>query len=57
MKTAYGSYHYCYNAQAVVDADHQVIVATELNSTAVDVQQLIPLTGRTAETLGRMPAQ
>lgn len=57
MKTADGSYHYCYNAQAVVDADHQVIVATELNNTAVDVQQLIPLTGRTAETLGRMPAQ
>jgi transposase len=57
MKTADGSYHYCYNAQAVVDADHQVIVATELNNTAVDVRQLIPLTGRTAETLGRMPAQ
>lgn len=57
MKTADGSFHYCYNAQAVVDADHQVIVATELNNTAVDVQQLIPMTGRTAETLGRMPAQ
>jgi len=57
MKTADGSFHYCYNAQAVVDADHQIIVATELNNTAVDVQQLIALTGRTAETLGRMPAQ
>ena len=57
MKTADGSYHYCYNAQAVVDADHQVIVATELNNTAVDVQQLVPMTERTAETLGRMPAQ
>jgi transposase len=56
MKTADGSYHYCYNAQAVVDADHQVIVATDLNNTAVDVQQLIPMTGRTAEILGRMPA-
>ncbi len=57
MKTADGSYHYCYNAQAVVDADHQVIVATDLNNTAVDVQQLVPMTERTAETLGRMPAQ
>jgi transposase len=57
MKTADGSYHYCYNAQAVVDADHQVIVATELNNIAVDVQQLVPMTERTAETLGRMPAQ
>ena len=34
MKTADGSFHYCYNAQAVVDADHQVIVATDLNNTA-----------------------
>ncbi len=38
MKTADGSYHYCYNGycyngQAVVDADHQVIVATKLNNT------------------------
>ena len=41
----------------MVDADHQVIVATELNNTAVDVQQLVPMTERTAETLGRMPAQ
>ncbi len=57
MKTADGSYHYCYNAQAVVDADHQVIVATELNNTAVDVQQLIPMTERTIQTLGQMPAQ
>lgn len=57
MKTADGSFHYCYNAQAVVDADHQVIVATELNNTAVDVQQMVPMTARTAETLGRMPAQ
>lgn len=57
MKTADGSYHYCYNAQAVVDADHQVIVATELNNIAVDVQQLGPMIEKTTETLGQMPSQ
>ncbi len=30
MKTSDGSFHQCYNAQAVVDADHQVIIATGL---------------------------
>ena len=31
MKTSDGSFHYCYNAQAVVDGAHQVIVATSLD--------------------------
>lgn len=57
MKTADGSYHYSYNAQAVVDADHQVIVATKLDNTAVDIQQLIPMIEHTRETVGEMPAR
>ncbi|RNL59175.1 hypothetical protein D7003_02640 [Arthrobacter oryzae] len=57
MKTADGSYHYSYTGQAVVDEDQQVIVATDLNNTAVDVQQLGPMIENTTETLGRMPAQ
>ncbi|WP_456506271.1 IS1182 family transposase [Arthrobacter sp. UYCu723] len=57
MKTADGSYHYSYTGQAVVDEDHQVIVATDLNNTAVDVQQLGPMIEKTTETFGRMPAQ
>ncbi len=57
MKTADGSYHYCYNGQAVVDKDHQVIVATELNNTAVDVQQLVPMVRNTQETLDAMPGK
>ncbi len=36
MKTGDGSFAQCYNAQAVVDADHQVIVATELTNCAAD---------------------
>ncbi|WP_434621093.1 IS1182 family transposase [Arthrobacter sp. A5] len=55
MKTADGSYHYCYNGQAVVDADHQVIVATRLNNVAVDVQQLAPMIEHTAVSVGAMP--
>lgn len=57
MKTADGSFHYCYNAQAVVDAAHQVIVATELTNTAVDIQQLAPMLGKTLETNGVLPGQ
>lgn len=55
MKSADGSYHYSYNSQSVVDADHQVIVATKLNNTAVDVQQLIPMIEHTTTTLDAMP--
>ncbi|GAB3543764.1 hypothetical protein GCM10027403_38180 [Arthrobacter tecti] len=55
MKTADGSYHYCYNGHAVVDAGHQVIVATELNNTAVDVRQLAPMVKKTQDTLKAMP--
>ncbi len=55
MKTADGSYHYSYTGQAVVDADHQVIIATELNNVAVDVRQLESMVKRTVDTVGAMP--
>lgn len=57
MKTADGSFAQCYNAQAVVDGDHQVIVATELNSNAADSQQLIPMTRATIANTGQAPEQ
>jgi len=57
MKTADGSFHYCYNAQAVVDADHQVIIATQLTNIAVDVQQLKPMLEETRTTVGSLPAE
>lgn len=57
MKTADGSFHQCYNAQAVVDEDHQIIVAVELNDCASDVGNLISLTEQTTANLGRAPEQ
>ncbi|MGP5726258.1 transposase [Arthrobacter rhombi] len=55
MKTADGSDHYSYNGQAVVDSDHQVIVATQLGNTAVDVQQLVPMIEHTTTSWEAMP--
>ena len=57
MKTADGSFHYCYNAQAVVDADHQVIIATQLTNIAVDVEQLQPMLEETRSTVGSLPSE
>lgn len=57
MKTADGSFHYCYNAQAVVDADHQVIIATQLTNIAVDVEQLSPMLEEIHSTVGSLPRQ
>jgi hypothetical protein len=52
MKTSDGSFHQCYNAQAVVDEDHQVIVAADLNACAADVANLIPMTEQATANTG-----
>lgn len=57
MKTSDGSFHQCYNAQAVVDADHQVIVATEVTDRATDVADLIPMTEQAVANTGQAPGQ
>lgn len=57
MLTGDGAFAQCYNAQAVVDADHQVIVATEVNTNAADVANLIPMTEHIATNTGQPPAQ
>jgi transposase len=57
MKTADGSFHQCYNAQAVVDAEHQVIVAAEVNQCASDVANLIPMTEQAAANTGAAAEQ
>ncbi len=57
MMTARGSFEQCFNAQAVVDADNQVIVAADLTDCASDVVSLVPLVEQTAENTGGHPKQ
>ena len=52
MLTGDGAFHQCYNAQAVVDDDHQVIVATDVNTNASDVGNLMPMTEQPRPTPG-----
>lgn len=57
MKTSDGAFHQCFNAQAAVDAEHQVIVAADVNDCAADVAHLIPMTEQTIENTGHAPTQ
>ncbi|HSZ15118.1 MAG TPA: transposase, partial [Solirubrobacteraceae bacterium] len=57
MKTPDGSFHQCYNAQAVVDSRTQVIVAAELSSQAPDAEQLAPALGQLADNLDAVAAE
>ena len=57
MKTADGSFHYCYNAQSIVDSDHQVIVVNTLNNVPVDVEQFQPLVEQARKILDILPGQ
>jgi transposase len=43
MKRSNKGFDYCYNAQAVVDSEHQIIVAAEITAAANDKQQAIPM--------------
>ena len=57
MKTADGSFHYCFNAQGAVDSGYQVIVATELTNIGVDVEQVQPMVEKTRVLMGALPGQ
>jgi len=57
MKTSDGSFHQCFNGQAVVDDQHQVIVAADVNDCAADVANLIPMTAQTMVNTGQVPEQ
>ena len=43
MKRSNKGFDYCYNAQAVVDGENQIIVAAETTAAANDKQQAVPL--------------
>lgn len=55
MLTGDGAFHQCYNAAAVVDADHQVIVGAELTTNASDVGTLMPMTEHAVTNTGVIP--
>ncbi len=57
MKTADGSFAQCFNAQAVVDADHQVIIATDLDNCAADSQTFTSMMAQARRNTGRAPQQ
>lgn len=57
MLTGDGAFHQCYNAAAVVDGDHQVIVATEVGTNAADVNTLMPMTEQTVTNTGVIPEE
>jgi transposase len=57
MKTSDGSFHQCFNGQAVVDSETQVIVAAELSDQAPDAEQLEPALDQLQENLDAVGAE
>ena len=57
MKTADGSFHYCYNAQAVVDEENQVIVATDFAASGADNPALPDMLDQTVTNTGTTPRE
>ena len=57
MKTSDGSFHYCYNAQTVVDDAHQVIVATRLSNRSADCPEFASTLDEAEANCGTRPRQ
>ena len=57
MKTSDGSFHQCFNAQAIVDAKTQVIVAADVTDQAPDAEQLAPMVDQLDENLASVDAE
>lgn len=57
MKTSDGAYQQCYNGQAVVDSQAQVIVACELSAEAPDARQLAPALEQLTDNLAAVGAE
>lgn len=57
MKTSDRSFHQCYNAQAIVDAHAQIIIAAGLTNQAADVGHLAGMLDQVQTNLGRLPDQ
>jgi hypothetical protein len=57
MKMSDGSFHECYNGQAVVHDERQVIVAADLSQCASDAPSLLPMLEKTTANCGKLPGQ
>lgn len=57
MKTSDNSFHQCYNAQAVVDDAHQVIVATRIGNSSADCPTFAVMVNETILNCGTAPGQ
>jgi transposase len=57
MKTSDGSFHQCFNGQAIVDSETQVIVAAELSDHAPDAEELEPALDQLDENLAAVGAE
>jgi|SRR5688572_8010871 Transposase DDE domain len=50
-----GSFEQCYNAQAVVDGENQLIIANGLTHNAADNGELLPMVEAVKNNLGELP--
>lgn len=57
MKNSDKAFVQAYNAQAVVDAKNQIIVATDVTNQAADSQHLPVMVQKTKENIGRYPKE
>ena len=55
MKNADGAFIQAYNAQAAVDAAHQIIVSATVTAQAADAPHLVPVATAIAENTGHAP--
>jgi len=55
MKNADGAFLQAYNAQAAVDAEHQIIVATGVTAQPADAPHLLPMATAIATNTGQAP--
>ena len=56
MKTSAEGFRQCYNAQVAVEGENQLIVATEVTSSATDQGRMLPLLDDVEATHGERPA-